>query len=93
MHTQYRYIPQHKNGHFLDRVVQPTDKHMDALRFTRRDDLEHWLTTRHCPDAPQNFVIRTLRGEWELLDLEEVEDDGSTGDHETTPGPIPAGGN
>ena len=93
MPTQYRYIPQHKKGYFLDRVAQPTDDYMQALRLSRREDMEHWLTTRHCPDIPQNFVIRTLRGDWQLLDLEEVEDDGCTGDHEATPGPIPAGGN
>ncbi|GGH46195.1 hypothetical protein ABIE27_000341 [Paenibacillus sp. 4624] len=66
MPTQYRYIPQHKDGHYLDRVAQPTEDYMHAMRFSRQDDLEHWLTTRHCPDAPHRFVIRRVRVDYEL---------------------------
>lgn len=89
MPTQYRYIPQHKDGHFVDLYAQPVQDFMKAVRFNREDDLERWLTGRFGPDDPQNFRVKTMRVEYEL----EVEVDGCTGDHEATPGAVPAGGN
>lgn len=62
----YRYVPQHKKGHYLNRRAQPTDNFMESIRFVRLSDLEHWLTTRHCPDIPQNFVIHRIKVTYEM---------------------------
>lgn len=76
MHTQYRYIPQHKDGHFVDIYAQPVGDFMKAARFGREDDLDRWLTGRFGPDDPHNFRVKTMRVEYEL----EVEVDERTTD-------------
>ncbi|WP_340389504.1 hypothetical protein [Paenibacillus sp. FSL E2-0151] len=76
MPTQYRYIPQHKDGHFADLYAQPVEDYMKAVRFNREDDLEVWLTGRYGPDDPHNFRTRKMRVNYEL----EVEVDERTTD-------------
>lgn len=66
MQVRYKFVPQHKDGHYLDRLAQPTDDFMKAIRFNHLDDLEHWLTTRHCPDAPHRFRIVKIKVTYEL---------------------------
>jgi len=61
-----RFVPQHKEGHFLDLHSQPVEDFMKAVRFTREDDLEVWLLGRYGPEDPQNVRVIALKVTYEV---------------------------
>lgn len=61
-----RFIPQHKNGHFIDIYSQPVTDFMKAVRFNYEEDLEKFLLGRYGPDDPQNFRIVKVKVTYEL---------------------------
>jgi len=66
MQVKYRFIPQHKDGHFIDVYSQPVEDFMKAVRFNREDDLEVFLLGRYGPDDPQNFRAVPVKVTYEL---------------------------
>ncbi|MFF3923134.1 hypothetical protein [Paenibacillus lactis] len=66
MKIKYRFIPQHKDGHFIDLYSQPVDDYMKAVHFAREDDLESFLLGRYGPDDPWNFRAVPVKVTYEL---------------------------
>ncbi len=69
MAIKYRFVPQHKDGHFVDMHSQPVEDFMKAVHFGREDDLEVWLTGRYGPDDPWNFRAAIVKVTYELEEL------------------------
>lgn len=67
------YIPQHKDGYFIDVFRQPHEDFTKAVKFFYQEDLEKFLLGRHGPDDPQNFRVAKIKITYEL---EAAEDDG-----------------
>lgn len=61
-----RFIPQHKNGHFIDVYAQPVTDFMKAVHFNYEDDLEKFLLGRFGPDDPQNFRVAKINVTYQL---------------------------
>lgn len=66
MAIKYRFVPQHKDGHFVDLHSQPVEDFMKAVHFSREDDLEIWLLGRYGPDDPHNFRAVPVKITYEL---------------------------
>jgi hypothetical protein len=66
MEVRYKFAPRHKDGHFIDLYSQPVDNFMNAVKFTREDDLNRFLLGRYGPDDPQNFRAVRVKATYEL---------------------------
>lgn len=66
MVIKYRYVPRHKNGHFINIYSEPTEDFMKAAHFSREDDLNIWILGRYGPDDPQNFHVVPVKVTYEL---------------------------
>lgn len=81
MVTRYRYVPQHKEGHFIDVYSQPVEDYMKAVYFTREDDLEAFLLGRYGPDDPWNFRAVSVKVTYELEAYNHVNTESATESH------------
>jgi len=70
---RFSYVPQHKQGHFVDLHSQPVEDFMKAVRFTREDDLEVWILGRYGPEDPQNYRTVTVKVTYELEEHNNVD--------------------
>lgn len=78
MVTIYRYVPKHKNGHFINIYAEPVADFMKAAKFHDEDELAFFLTGRYGPDDPQNFRAFPIQITYEPG----VGPDGPEGDNE-----------
>lgn len=61
------YIPQHKDGYFIDIYAQPVEDFMDAAKFYfSEDDVERFLLSRFGPKTPWDFRTARIKITYEL---------------------------
>lgn len=78
METRYSYILVHRDGYFIDLYTEPTTKIMQAIRMTRKDDLNNWLHGMYGPEDPENFKFGRIKTTYEMELIEDVDSEGTT---------------
>ncbi|MNT11705.1 hypothetical protein D3C72_1465990 [compost metagenome] len=69
-----RFVPQHKEGHFIDIFSQPVEDFMKAARVNVEEDVERFLLSRFGPSDPQNFRVVPVLITYKLEDGSDVQE-------------------
>ncbi|WP_438446837.1 hypothetical protein [Gorillibacterium sp. sgz5001074] len=88
MKSKIRYIPQHKNGHFITVRCEPTKDETAAVRFGTPEEVSAFLHGYYGPENPDDYKPTALKITYQL----EVTPHGCTGDHEASTGTVSPGG-